>query len=288
MKTANEMDVGGTVINTLMRYSSLGDGKRADACIGCGQCRKACPQKIDVPAQMTRLADMVAKQKSWEEICRRYDAIKDHKPRASKKLKELGEILASAYTFSPQKADEMWQYIIELNISDNIEFSKFYIAQVFNKLTDFMPSEDAVSLAMMQPERIRLMLLYGYSGGTAHHVIYTIIGFLVQQNRFDEAIEIVDMLQDKSAQDYEQEKEPLQYFGNLATSLRQSNEEKESSLPEFYFRYAIKKESLDNFFSVCEMTYPDSEVWAISYASRMLEGTELANKELLEKCLWRA
>lgn len=70
MNLANEMDVGGTVINTLMRYSSLGDGKRADACIGCGQCRKACPQKIDVPAQMTRLADMVAKQKSWEEICR--------------------------------------------------------------------------------------------------------------------------------------------------------------------------------------------------------------------------
>ena len=31
---------------------------------------KACPQMIDVPAQMTRLADMVAKQKSWEEICR--------------------------------------------------------------------------------------------------------------------------------------------------------------------------------------------------------------------------
>ena len=70
MNLANEMDVGGTVINTLMRYSSLGDGKRADACIGCGQCRKACPQMIDVPAQMTRLADMVAKQKSWEEICR--------------------------------------------------------------------------------------------------------------------------------------------------------------------------------------------------------------------------
>ena len=70
MNLANEMDVGGTVINTLMRYSSLGDGKRADACIGCGQCRKACPQMIDVPAQMARLADMVAKQKSWEEICR--------------------------------------------------------------------------------------------------------------------------------------------------------------------------------------------------------------------------
>lgn len=70
MGLANELDVGGPIINTLMRYSGLGDGKRADDCIACGQCRKACPQKIDVPAQMQRLADMVSKQKSWEEICR--------------------------------------------------------------------------------------------------------------------------------------------------------------------------------------------------------------------------
>ena len=70
MGLANELDVGGPIINTLMRYSGLGDGKRADDCIACGQCRKACPQKINVPAQMQRLADMVSKQKSWEEICR--------------------------------------------------------------------------------------------------------------------------------------------------------------------------------------------------------------------------
>ena len=70
MNMVNEFDVGGFPINTLMRYSALGDGKRADACIGCGQCRKACPQKIDVPSQMARLAELVAKEKSWEEICR--------------------------------------------------------------------------------------------------------------------------------------------------------------------------------------------------------------------------
>lgn len=70
MSLANEMDVGGSVINTLMRYSGLGDGKRADDCIACGQCSRACPQKIDVPAQMKRLAGMVAREKSWEEICK--------------------------------------------------------------------------------------------------------------------------------------------------------------------------------------------------------------------------
>ena len=69
MNLANEMDVGGSVINILMRYSGLGDGKRAGDCIACGQCSRACPQKIDVPAQMKRLAAMVAAEKSWEEIC---------------------------------------------------------------------------------------------------------------------------------------------------------------------------------------------------------------------------
>ncbi len=70
MNLANELDVGGSAINTLMRYSGLGDGKRAGDCIACGQCKRACPQKIDVPAQMERLAGMVAREKSWEEICR--------------------------------------------------------------------------------------------------------------------------------------------------------------------------------------------------------------------------
>ncbi len=70
MNMANDLDISGSSINTLMRYSALGDGKRADDCIHCGQCQRACPQKINVPAEMERLAAMVAGQKSWEEICR--------------------------------------------------------------------------------------------------------------------------------------------------------------------------------------------------------------------------
>ena len=69
MNMANEMQVYSSM-NLLMRYSALGDGKRAGDCIACGQCREACPQKIDVPTEMVRLAEAVASQKSWEEICR--------------------------------------------------------------------------------------------------------------------------------------------------------------------------------------------------------------------------
>ena len=69
MAMANELEVGGVAINTVMRYSGLGDGKRAGDCIGCGQCREICPQKIDVPEEMKKLAAAIKKQKSWEEIC---------------------------------------------------------------------------------------------------------------------------------------------------------------------------------------------------------------------------
>ena len=56
--------------NTVARYTALGPGKGAGACIGCGQCSAACPQKIDVPEQMKKLDALMSAHKSWEEICR--------------------------------------------------------------------------------------------------------------------------------------------------------------------------------------------------------------------------
>lgn len=65
--------------------------------------------------------------KNWSEIQSRYDAIKDHKPRAAKKLNELGDILASAYAIDPDEADSMWQYIVDLNVADDITFQNFIL-----------------------------------------------------------------------------------------------------------------------------------------------------------------
>ena len=65
---ANEMAIGSS-ITTIARYTALGEGKRADACIGCGQCVQVCPQNIEVPTELEKLAEIMAKQKSWEQIC---------------------------------------------------------------------------------------------------------------------------------------------------------------------------------------------------------------------------
>ena len=74
-----------------------------------------------------------------QEIQDRFEKIKDHKPKASKKLNELGDILASAYKISSELADEMWQYIVDLNVDDDV-------AQVFNKISDRLSPEEAKGL----------------------------------------------------------------------------------------------------------------------------------------------
>ena len=120
---------------------------------------------------------------TMNEIEQRFDAIKDHKPKAAKKLNELGEILASTYKIDPDRANEMWQYLVDLNVTENEKNAKFYIAQVFNKIRIFISAEEATDLVMMTPERVELMLLYGYDGGTLYSVLNTLaISFLKNEN----------------------------------------------------------------------------------------------------------
>ena len=73
LSMANDMAVFNS-FNTVARYGALEEGKRADSCIGCGQCTEACPQKIDVPEEMRKLAELMSRQKTWEEICKEREA----------------------------------------------------------------------------------------------------------------------------------------------------------------------------------------------------------------------
>ena len=91
--------------------------------------------------------------------------------------------MASAYKINPDRADEMWQYLVELNVRDDEKNAKFYIAQVFNKVKGLIPADEATDLIMMTPERVEMMLLYGYGGGTLYSVLNTLtIGFLKNEN----------------------------------------------------------------------------------------------------------
>ena len=70
---------------------------------------------------------------NWNEIEQRYEKIKDNNKRANWKLEELGYILSSAYLINPNRASKMWQYVIEQNIKTDIEYAKYYAAQVYIK-----------------------------------------------------------------------------------------------------------------------------------------------------------
>lgn len=40
-------------------YNTVPEGARADKCIGCGNCKTACPQKLDIPTLIMEIRDMV-------------------------------------------------------------------------------------------------------------------------------------------------------------------------------------------------------------------------------------
>ena len=132
-----------------------------------------------------------------QEIQDRFEKIKDHKPKASKKLNELGDILASAYRISSELADEMWQYIVDLNVDDDIANAKFYVAQVFNKISDRLSPEEATRLISMNPDRVRLMVLYGYDGFKLWDCLDTLVRGYIQINAADDAIICVEYFYEK-------------------------------------------------------------------------------------------
>lgn len=101
---------------------------------------------------------------SMQEIEIRFDAIKDHTPKATKKLSELGELLSSAYRIDPASADCMWRYLTDLNVSENPGNAKFYIAQIFNKIIGISSNKDAALLISMDTTRVELLASNGYSG----------------------------------------------------------------------------------------------------------------------------
>ena len=74
LSIANDMAVTKS-FNVVARYTILGEDRQAADCIGCGQCEMVGPQKISVPEEMRRLAELMETQKTWEEVCAERAAI---------------------------------------------------------------------------------------------------------------------------------------------------------------------------------------------------------------------
>lgn len=127
-----------------------------------------------------------------ERLIDRFEDIKNHKPRAPKKLNEIADILTAMYYIDSDKASEMWQYIIDLNITDNIEFARYYVAQVFNKLIQRMTQKDSAYLISMIPKRIDLLITYGYDGASLYSIINSLVIGLIELDKIKLCKSVLD------------------------------------------------------------------------------------------------
>ena len=69
LQTCNDIRIQQSVVIG-MRMEALPEEKRASACIGCGACQRHCPQGIHIPELLKELADRLASQPTWAEVCR--------------------------------------------------------------------------------------------------------------------------------------------------------------------------------------------------------------------------
>ena len=53
-----------------MQFDALPAEKKPSVCIGCGACAAICPQKIDIPAALADLAEILKTRPSWADMCR--------------------------------------------------------------------------------------------------------------------------------------------------------------------------------------------------------------------------
>jgi len=129
---------------------------------------------------------------TWDEVKARYAALKPTS-RAAKNLNEWGDVLSAAYTLDPAEASLMWQRIIDMNVSTDVAYAKYFVAQIFNKLTDRMDLSESVRFLLLDESRLPLLFMHGYEGGNNDFCLYTVIGYFIRNNDLDRVFDILGM-----------------------------------------------------------------------------------------------
>lgn len=228
---------------------------------------------------------------TWDEIVARYEKIKNHKPRASRKLNELGEIISSAYRFSPEKADTMWQYIIDLNIADNVEFARFYVAQVFKKMVVLLPLESATSLLLMRNERLRLLLLHGYEGSGYLDSAQHILGYFIKIGDINGCHNTIALISEflSCANDIGNSQRITHFVDRVISSFERATPSLSNMSSKYYITPTyrnIPANNLIKFYEYCETVYPDTLLAKVAFILHaIVENRSIENMVLAEDLL---
>lgn len=129
--------------------------------------------------------------KTIEQLSAEFDAIKDKKTKGAKKLGTLSDILTSVYAIDLEIASNMWSYLVELNASDGPASSKYFVAQVFNKMTSILDEADAARLLAMDPKRVELFVMQGYVGSNLWKYFTPLIRGLIEADMSLQACDFI-------------------------------------------------------------------------------------------------
>lgn len=121
---------------------------------------------------------------TWNDIIDTYNSL-SHTAKSNKNLPIWGEVFASAFVLNPQKADTLWQELIEKNVSIDEKYSKYFIAQVFNSIINHLSIEDAIALLVRNERRRSLFIKHRCA--YQDDVVNGILGFYVKYNEYKTA-----------------------------------------------------------------------------------------------------
>lgn len=206
---------------------------------------------------------------NWQEIMCRYNMIKNDKKRANKKLVEISNVISSAFLYSPKKADEMWQYIIDINVADNIDFARFYVAQVFTKLVAELSPEDATELLLMRQERLRLLLINGYTGRSFDDSLYFVLEYYIKSGDISGVSAIFKLLDEKydCNGDIGNSTRICRLIDSSISRLtRDASRPRHYSIKETTVYFIVPEDNIVEFYMFCEKMFENSLLQLISSA----------------------
>lgn len=137
---------------------------------------------------------------NWHEIEKTYNSL-NHTSRSSQNLSVWGELFASAYKLNPDKADQMWQNIIDLNVSNDITYAKYFVGQIFKKIVDELHAAKATEFLLMNDQRLELLFLHSFDGGSHYECIYYVLGYFIVSKEYDQMFSLLRLLARKNNTD---------------------------------------------------------------------------------------
>ena len=134
------------------------------------------------------------------DLIKHFNKIKDKLHPNTNKNNEFVRVLAAVYKLDPNKADEMWQYVVEQNekVASNASARNIYL--VYNKLFECLTIEDSGNLICMNSERVRILFLNAYAGNYGK-MFGTVVGCYIKNGSIDDAVHSIHLCAERYKND---------------------------------------------------------------------------------------